>query len=160
MSSRHIAFGMAFGFILSRAGATSYDAIAGMFLLEDFHLVGVIGVAIATAALGFALLRRARVRSLRGEALALQVKPVQPGLVAGGLVFGVGWALAGSCPGTALAQVGEGHLAGAFTVAGILLGAWLQQRGQRRAREASPIRTATAAAPSASPAMPDSAPAT
>ena len=145
MSSRHVAFGIAFGFILSRAGATSYDAIAGMFLLQDLHLVGVIGVAIVTAALGFTLMRRSGARARGGAALALQPKPVQRGLVVGGLLFGVGWALAGTCPGTALAQVGEGRLAGFFTFAGILLGAWLQQRTSSRSGEASlplhPART-------------------
>jgi len=134
MSSRHIAFGVLFGFILSRVGATSYDAIAGMFLVQDLHLVGVIGIAIATSALGFVLLRRAGGRARSGAALALQQKPVQRGLVVGGLLFGVGWALAGTCPGTSLAQIGEGKLAGAFTFAGILLGAWLQQRTPSKAR--------------------------
>jgi uncharacterized protein len=132
MSSRHVAFGIAFGFILSRAGATSYDAIAGMFLLKDLHLVGVIGVAIAVAALGFAVLRRTGARARDGAALTLTPKPMQRGLVAGGLLFGVGWALAGTCPGTALAQIGEGRLAGLVTFAGILLGAWLQQRASPR----------------------------
>jgi uncharacterized membrane protein YedE/YeeE len=128
MSTRHVVFGLVFGFVLVRAGASSYDAIAGMFLLRDLHLVGVIGVAIATAALGFVLLRRARVRARTGEPLALAAKPMQKGLVLGGLLFGVGWAISGTCPGTALAQVGEGRLAGVFTLAGILMGAWLQQR--------------------------------
>jgi uncharacterized membrane protein YedE/YeeE len=132
MSTRHVAFGLAFGFILVRAGATAYDAIAGMFLLQDLHLVGVIGVAIATSALGFVLMRRGRVKARTGEPLALAAKPMQKGLVAGGLLFGAGWAIAGTCPGTALAQIGEGRLAGLFTLAGILIGAWLQQRTARQ----------------------------
>lgn len=51
-------FGILFGFILSRAGVTDYDAIAGMFRLTDVHLFGVIGSAIGTAALAFWALRR------------------------------------------------------------------------------------------------------
>ena len=128
MNLRHIGFGAIFGFVLSRAGATSYDAITGMFLLRDLHLVGVIGMAIALSAAGFAVLRRRAVRAYNGEVLALRPKPWQPGLVLGGALFGVGWGLAGTCPGTALAQIGEGHLAGLATFAGILLGAWLQSR--------------------------------
>jgi hypothetical protein len=139
MSSRHLAFGLAFGFILVRAGATAYEAIAGMFRLEDLHLVGVIGVAIATAALGFALMRRAGVRAWSGEALALAPKPMQKGLVLGGLLFGAGWAIAGTCPGTSLAQIGEGRLAGVFTFAGILLGAWLQGRVATRQQRVEKI---------------------
>lgn len=57
-----------------------------------------------------------------------------PGLVWGSALFGVGWALSGVCPGTALAQVGEGQLAGAVVVLGILGGAWLKVRASRPAR--------------------------
>ena len=64
-------------------------------------------------------------------------KPYGPGVLWGGLLFGVGWALAGTCPGTALAQIGEGKLAGIVTFAGIVLGAYVQNRwavGRARAR--------------------------
>ena len=43
-------------------------------------------------------------------------------MLAGALLFGVGWALSGTCPGTALAQIGEGRLVGLYTASGILLG--------------------------------------
>jgi uncharacterized membrane protein YedE/YeeE len=138
-AARTTAFGLLFGFILSRAGATSYDAIAGMFRLTDLHLFGVIGVAIAVNVIGFRLLAR-RGRARGGEALALVRKPWTPGLVTGGLLFGVGWAVSGTCPGTALAQIGEGRLAGLFTFGGILFGAWLQGR-------VAESRTRTRAAP-------------
>jgi uncharacterized protein len=138
MSLRHVGFGVVFGFLLSRAGATSYDAIAGMFLLDDLHLVGVIGIAIGVAASGFALLARLGGRARDGAALALQKKPMAPGLVLGGLLFGVGWGLSGTCPGTALAQVGEGRIAAVVTFAGILLGAWLQSARSQRALSAPP----------------------
>jgi uncharacterized membrane protein YedE/YeeE len=128
MNSRSIGLGLVFGFLLSRVGATNYDAISGMFALTDLHLLGVIGLAIALAALGFALFRRFRVRARGGAPLALAKKPFTPGVIWGGLLFGVGWALAGTCPGTALAQIGEGRLAGAVTFAGIVLGALFQNR--------------------------------
>jgi uncharacterized protein len=128
MNSRSIGFGVLFGFLLTRVGATDYDAISGMFALADFHLVGVMGLAIAVAAVGFALFRRFGLRARGGAPLALAKKPYTPGVVWGGLLFGVGWAVAGTCPGTALAQIGEGHLAGVFTFAGIVLGAYAQNR--------------------------------
>jgi uncharacterized membrane protein YedE/YeeE len=128
MNSRSIGFGLVFGFLLSRAGATDYDAISGMFALADLHLVGVIGLAIAVAAAGFALFRWSGLRARGGAALALARKPYTPGVIGGGLLFGVGWALAGTCPGTALAQIGEGRLAGLLTFAGIVLGAFVQSR--------------------------------
>jgi uncharacterized protein len=128
MNSGSIGFGLVFGFLLSRAGATDYDAISGMFALTDLHLMGVMGLAIAVAAVGFALFRRFRLRARGGAPLALARKPYTPGVIWGGLLFGVGWALAGTCPGTALAQIGEGRLAGVVTFAGIVLGAHVQNR--------------------------------
>ena len=144
MSTRHVVFGALFGFLLVRAGATSYDAIAGMFRLEDLHLVGVIVLAIATSAIGFALLRRRGV-ARGGAKLALETKPVKAGLVPGALLFGVGWALTGACPGTAIAQLGEGRLAGAITLAGIVLGAWLEQRGVVHTTPGRPVSPGPAA---------------
>jgi uncharacterized membrane protein YedE/YeeE len=127
MNDKHLAFGALFGFVLSRAGATDYDAILGMFRLSDLHLLGVIGLAVGVSALGIALARRLGAKARNGEPLRLEQKPMTRGLVLGALLFGVGWAVSGTCPGTALAQIGEGRLAGVFTLAGILLGARLEQ---------------------------------
>ncbi|MCG5056370.1 MAG: YeeE/YedE family protein [Myxococcales bacterium] len=125
---RTLVAGAAFGFVLSRAGATEYDAIAGMFRLTDLHLFGVIGVAVAVTALGFTLFRKGLLRTFDHQPAALVAKPWKTSVVWGGLLFGAGWAVAGTCPGTALAQIGEGRLAGLFTLAGILLGAYLDGR--------------------------------
>lgn len=133
-----LAFGALFGFLLSRARASDYSAIIGMFRLTDLHLFGVIGVAIATAALGLFALRASHARSLDGAPIAMRTKPYSHVVFVGGLIFGVGWALAGACPGPALTQVGEGKLYALATVAGILAGTWLQQRTSTRTQPAAP----------------------
>jgi uncharacterized membrane protein YedE/YeeE len=115
-------FGVLFGFVLSRVGATDYDAIAKMFLLEDFHLAGVIGVAVVVAAVGLGVVRRTRSGGLAGWRAVIQEKPMKPGLVLGAALFGAGWAITGTCPGTGLAQIGEGKVMALFTVSGMLLG--------------------------------------
>ena len=125
MRLAYLLFGTLFGFILSRARATDYDAIAGMFRLQDLHLMGVIGVAIGVGAVGMFLLKRSGARALNSEPIDLKPKPMKKGLFLAGLVFGAGWALSGACPGTALAQIGEGKIYAVFTVAGILTGTWL-----------------------------------
>ncbi len=117
-------FGGLFGFVLSRGRVTDYDTIAGMFRLADLHLFGVIGSAIATAALGLWLLRRAGNRTVSGGAVDLGRKPWSLGALWGGLVLGTGWALSGACPGTSLVQIGEGKLVAIFTVTGILVGTY------------------------------------
>ena len=121
---RFLVFGTLFGFVLSRARATDYDTIAGMFRLTDLHLMFVIGLGIGTAALGFWLLRRTGNRTLSGQPIALGEKRWHRGAIWGGLLFGAGWALSGACPGTSLAQFGEGKLVALFTIAGILAGTY------------------------------------
>ncbi|MCL6641337.1 MAG: YeeE/YedE family protein [Candidatus Rokubacteria bacterium] len=118
-------FGLLFGFVLARGRLADYDTMAAMFRLADFHVFGVIGSAIATAAAGLWILRRAGERSLDGRRLELRRKPWTPGVVAGGLLLGVGWGLTGACPGTSLVMVGEGKAAALFTVAGVLAGTYL-----------------------------------
>jgi uncharacterized protein len=118
-------FGALFGFVLSRGRLTDYDTMAAMFRLGEFHVFGVIGTAIATAAIGLWLVRRAGNRTVMGAPVEVRPKPWRPGAVWGGLTFGAGWALTGTCPGTSLAQLGEGKLFAAFTVAGILAGTYV-----------------------------------
>jgi len=120
-----IVLGLLFGFFLSRGRATDYDAIFGMFRLQDAHLPLLMASAIATAAAGLLLLERARITTLAGTPLKLERKPLHAGTVVGGLVFGVGWGVTGQCPGTALGQLGEGKWLAAVTLFGMLLGTWL-----------------------------------
>jgi hypothetical protein len=137
---RFLVFGTLFGFVLSRARATDYDTIAAMFSFTDLHLMFVIGLAIGTAALGFWLLRRTGNRTLSGQAIDLRKKRWHRGAIWGGLLFGAGWALSGACPGTSLAQVGEGKLVALFTVAGILAGTYVY--GLVRSKVGTPAPTA------------------
>jgi uncharacterized membrane protein YedE/YeeE len=118
-------FGVLFGFVLSRARVTDYDTIAGMFRLTDLHLFGVIGSAIPIAAVGLWLLRRAGNRTLGGATAEVRPKPWNRAALPGGVLFGAGWALTGACPGTALAQIGEGKLVALLSVAGMLVGTYL-----------------------------------
>jgi uncharacterized membrane protein YedE/YeeE len=134
-------FGAAFGFILSRAGATTYDFYAKLFLFENLQLLWVIATAATVGALGVALLKAMKARSLfEGQPIAFTGKPYQSSLVPGSLLFGMGWGLAGACPGTALVMLGEGKLGVLFTLTGIVLGTYLhglQQNKLQRATQAT-----------------------
>jgi uncharacterized membrane protein YedE/YeeE len=136
-------FGAAFGFILSRAGATTYDFYAKLFLFENLKLLWVIATAATVGALGVALLKAMKARSIfEGQPIAFIGKTYQSSLVPGALLFGMGWGLAGACPGTALVMLGEGKLGVLFTLAGIVLGTYLHglQQGKLQ-REAQAART-------------------
>ncbi len=129
MTARTILFGTAFGFILARAGATDPRLIVDMFLLRDLHIMGLIAVAIVVAALGLQLMAALGARTATGECLRVDRRAEsRPGLLLGSALFGVGWALTGACPGTALAQIGLGRWTGLLTVLGCVGGAALHRR--------------------------------
>lgn len=118
-------FGGLFGFFLSRVGASDYDLIYAMFALTDLTLAWVIMTAIVTAALGMRLLLSVRKCALNGQRISVKQKPLVWLNAAGGLVFGAGWAMSGACPGTVLAQIGEGKLLALATALGLVAGTYL-----------------------------------
>jgi uncharacterized membrane protein YedE/YeeE len=118
----YLVMGVVFGFALSRSGAADYDYIQGMFLFEEFQLYGIIGTAVVLTAPSLWLLKR-RGLTLGGAPLSLRPKPRHGGNVAGGLLFGVGWSMAGMCPGPILVNVGEGKIYALAALAGALVGA-------------------------------------
>lgn len=113
--------GIAFGAILQRVGASSYAMIVNMLRLKDLTIMKFLFLAIAVGAVGMYL-----VDSLSGLGLVahIGIAPLYvPALVVGGAIFGVGWALAGYCPGTALVALGQGKVDALVTVLGGLTGA-------------------------------------
>jgi uncharacterized membrane protein YedE/YeeE len=124
VTALYVALGTVFGFILSRSGAADYGFIQGMFLFTEFQLYGIIGVAVAVTAPGIWLLKK-RGRTLLRRPLAIERKPLHRGNTLGGILFGVGWSLAGMCPGPILVNVGEGKVYALAALAGALVGAGL-----------------------------------
>lgn len=109
--------GIVFGFLLQKGGVTSYEVIMGQLLLLDFTVVRVMLSAVLVGMLG--------VYAMKGIGIAgLHCRPGSIGAtVAGGLVFGAGFALLGYCPGTAAGAFGSGAVDALFGMAGIVLGA-------------------------------------
>ena len=129
----YLGFGALFGYFLSKARATDYDTIVNMFLCRDFQLYGVILTAIAVVMLGLTLMRKKNIPTKSGVSFDDQPLEWDPNRLIGAFIFGAGWALAGTCPGTSLTQIGEGKVMAIFTVIGILAGVW----GYRKFRPSS-----------------------
>jgi len=117
-----LVLGTVFGFVLSRSGAADYNFIQSMFLFKSFQLYGIIGTAIVLTAPGLWLIKR-RGRTALGQPLKIELKPEHRGNIAGGLLFGIGWSMAGMCPGPILVNIGEGKIYALAALAGALVGA-------------------------------------
>jgi uncharacterized membrane protein YedE/YeeE len=122
MTLIYLALGTIFGFVLSRSGAADYNFIQSMFLFESFQLYGIIGTAVVVTSAGLYLIKRGG-RTVTGLPIAIELKPLHRGNVVGGLLFGVGWSLAGMCPGPILVNIGEGKIYAVAALAGALTGA-------------------------------------
>jgi uncharacterized membrane protein YedE/YeeE len=120
-SSLAIAFviGIAFGATLERAGLGSARKLAGQFYLTDLTVLKVMFSAIVTAMLGLFWLGRLGVLDLTRVYVPETYLVPQ---LAGGLVFGAGFVLAGLCPGTSCVAAATGRIDGAVTVAGMFAG--------------------------------------
>jgi hypothetical protein len=111
--------GLIFGFLLHKGQVTRFRTIVGQFLLKDFTVLKVMLTAVVVGGIG--------VYAMHGlDLAALHLKPlVLGGVIAGGLIFGVGMTLLGYCPGTGVAAVAEGSRHAVFGVLGMLVGAAL-----------------------------------
>ena len=122
MAILYLVLGAAFGFVLSRSGAADYDFIQAMFLFESFQLYGIMGTAVAITAPGLWLIKRFG-RTALGRPIEIELKTLNRGTIAGGLLFGVGWSMTGMCPGPIFVNVGEGKVYALAALAGALTGA-------------------------------------
>jgi len=115
-----LTFGIVFGFLLQKGGVTKYDVIIGQLLLEDFTVVKIMLSAVVTGALGLHLMKGLGWVQLKPKSGSWGKNAI------GGLIFGLGFAVLGYCPGTIAGAMGNGYLdAIVGGLPGILIGAGL-----------------------------------
>ena len=126
----YFVLGGAFGFVLVEAEVVSWFRIQEMFRFEAFHMFGIIGAAVITAAMSLQIIKRLGLRSSDGQPLGLAPKVVGSGVryLTGGSMFGLGWALTGACPGPLVALVGAGVPVMLVTILSALVGTWTYGR--------------------------------
>lgn len=117
--------GIFFGFVLSRSGASEYNYIHQMFTGENLKLALLMGTAIVTGAIGMQVLKLSGNKDIKKKEIRINTKRLNKYTVFGGVLFGLGWAATGACPGTVLAQIGEGKLLGLFTFLGMIFGTFV-----------------------------------
>ena len=133
--------GVIFGFTLCWSGMSDPAVIREALLFQDSYLYLMFASALVVAVGGQRLLRRAQARALlTDEPLTYpRERPARRHIV-GSVVFGLGWAIADSCPGPIATQVGQGIPWALFTMAGVVAGVYLFLR--RGAAETEPAADA------------------
>lgn len=121
---KYTAVGIMFGIVFVKAEIISWFRIQEMFRLQSFHMYGVIGTAVVVAALSVFLIKKFQVKTIHGEAIEFHPKKFNKGQIYGGLLFGLGWALTGACPGPLFAQIGTGVFVIAVVVLSAIAGTW------------------------------------
>lgn len=116
-------FGLLMGMSLTFIGFADFGELHRMLVFADLRLLLVFAGGVMVSMVGFAVLARGQ---------KLPRKPLHKGTVAGGMLFGLGWAITGACPSVALVQLGEGYLPALATMCGIATGAWVYRWAQTR----------------------------
>ena len=120
--------GIAFGIIFVKAEIISWFRIQEMFRFQSFHMYGVIGSAIVVGMISVWLIKKYKAKSMEGETIRIEPKKFNKGQIYGGLIFGLGWALTGACPGPLFAQIGTGALVIVVTLLSAIAGTWVYGR--------------------------------
>ena len=123
----YFVLGCLFGVVLIKSEVVSWFRIQEMFRFQSFHMYGPIMAAVLTAAFSIAILRRIGAQTLSSEAISIPPKTLGKGYRywIGGMLFGVGWALTGACPGPLFALVGSGLSVYAVAALSALAGTYL-----------------------------------
>jgi uncharacterized membrane protein YedE/YeeE len=120
--------GILFGIILIKAEVISWFRIQEMFRLQSFHMYGVIGSAVVVGMISVFLIKKFKIKTIYGEKIVLEDKKFNKGQIYGGLIFGLGWALTGACPGPLFAQIGYGSTIVIVTLLSAISGTWVYGR--------------------------------
>ncbi len=121
---KYVAVGVLFGLIFIKAEIISWFRIQEMFRFQSFHMYGIIGSAVVVGAISVFLIRKFNIKTIYGEEVEIHPKKFNKGNVYGGLMFGIGWAITGACPGPLLAQIGSGSTVVIITLLSAIAGTW------------------------------------
>lgn len=123
---KYLVVGFFFGVVLTKAEAVSWYRIYEMFQFDSFHMYGIIMTAIATGIVGIQLIKRFNCKDIDGKPIVILDKEKGNARYwIGGLLFGFGWALVGSCPGPIYILIGSGFFSIIIVLLGALLGTFL-----------------------------------
>lgn len=122
---KYLVVGVLFGIIFVKAEIISWFRIQEMFRFQSFHMYGVIGSAVVVGVVSVLIIKKFNIKTIHGETIVFSKKKFDKGKVFGGLIFGLGWAITGACPGPLFAQVGTGFTVVVVTLLSAIIGTWV-----------------------------------
>lgn len=129
---KYLVLGIFFGFILTKSEVLSWYRIQEMFRFQSFHMYGIIGSAVVMGVIWVQLIKRLKLNDIKGNPIQLAPKaPQWRRYILGGIVFGLGWAMTGACPGPTFALVGFGYLPFIIVIFFGIVGTYLYGRLQK-----------------------------
>lgn len=118
--------GIVFGIVLVKSEAASWYRIYEMFRFQSFHMYGIIGTAIASGILFLQLSKRSHLKSLNGAEIYVPKKGKGfIRFIVGGIIFGLGWALIGACPGPMYVLLGTGVYSMLIVIGAAVIGTFI-----------------------------------
>jgi hypothetical protein len=123
---KFLVLGVVFGIVMAKSEAFSWYRIFEMFHFQSFHMYGIIGTAVMMGVIGVALIKKFKMRDLSGNPILFHPKDKSyPRYLIGGIIFGLGWALSGACPGPMVVNIGYGYIPFVIVFAFAMLGTFL-----------------------------------
>jgi uncharacterized membrane protein YedE/YeeE len=111
---------------MTKSEAISWYRIQEMFRFQSFHMFGIIGTAVAIGIIGVYLIKKYKLKDIEGQLIVIPTKDKGwKRALFGGIIFGLGWALTGACPGPMFINVGAGYLVMLLVIFGAVLGTYI-----------------------------------
>ncbi|QYJ67581.1 DUF6691 family protein [Flavobacterium litorale] len=118
--------GVVFGIVLTKSEAVSWYRIYEMFHFQSFHMFGIIITAVVVGVVGIQIIKRSKAKDISGNPITIADKEKGfTNYIIGGILFGLGWGLVGTCPGPMYILVGAGFWGIGIVLLGALVGTYL-----------------------------------
>lgn len=122
----YLSIGILFGIVMFKSEAASWFRIYEMFHLGSFHMYGLMGSAVVLGIIGVQIIKQKNLKPIDGDKMSLKPKDKSvTRYLLGGIIFGLGWALAGVCPGPMYVLAGAGYFSILIVIVGALIGTFL-----------------------------------
>jgi len=123
---KYLITGTLFGIVMTKAEIISWYRIYEMFRFDSFHMYGIIGSAVILGVITVQLIKRTHLKNMYGDSIKFNPKNMSiTRYLVGGIIFGLGWAMVGACPGPMFVLLGQGYVPILVVIFGALLGTLL-----------------------------------